>query len=83
MVSSQLSFYFFLNFIYLYIHELYHLACGTLFPQLRIESMFPELEVQSLNPGPPGKPASPHFTDEEIEVQSGAPSSSGVPQAAL
>ena len=45
--------------------------------------MFPELEVQSLNPGPPGKPASPHFTDEEIEVQSGAPSSSGVPQAAL
>ena len=67
----------------LFIHWPHHVACGTLFPQLWIESTFPELEVQSLNPGPPGKPASPHFTDEEIEVQSGAPSSSGVPQAAL
>ena len=45
--------------------------------------MLPELEVQSLNPGLPGKPANPHFTDEETEVQSGAPSGSGVPQAAL
>ena len=40
--------------------------------------MLPELKVQSLNPGLPGKPASPHFTDEEIEVQSGAPSGSGL-----